>query len=65
MMVDGKPNGYWEWYRLDGTIKRSGYFLKGEPVGEWITYDTEGKVYKVSKRSPENHSTVNRDNCPV
>jgi antitoxin component YwqK of YwqJK toxin-antitoxin module len=65
MMVDGKPNGYWEWYRPDGTIKRSGYFLNGETVGEWITYDSEGKVYKTTKRSPENHSPINKDNCPV
>jgi antitoxin component YwqK of YwqJK toxin-antitoxin module len=38
--------GYWEWYRLDGTLKRSGYFSKGVPVGEWVTYDKEGKFYK-------------------
>lgn len=25
-IVDGKADGYWEWYRLDGSIKRSGYF---------------------------------------
>jgi antitoxin component YwqK of YwqJK toxin-antitoxin module len=65
IMLDGKAHGYWEWYRTDGTIKRSGYFLKGEPVGEWITYDAEGKVYKVTKRTGENHSTVNAENCPV
>jgi len=45
--VDGKAEGYWEWYRLDGIRKRSGYFDKGEPVGEWTTYDKEGNVYKV------------------
>ncbi len=28
-IVDGKAEGYWEWYRLDGTLKRSGYFEKG------------------------------------
>jgi antitoxin component YwqK of YwqJK toxin-antitoxin module len=49
-IVDGKADGYWEWYRLDGTIKRSGNFEKGEPVGEWTTYDQEGKVYKVTKK---------------
>ena len=25
---EGKAEGYWEWYRIDGTIKRSGYFAK-------------------------------------
>ena len=49
-IIDGKPEGYWEWYRVDGTIKRSGYFDKGEPVGEWTTYDLEGKVYKVTQK---------------
>jgi antitoxin component YwqK of YwqJK toxin-antitoxin module len=48
--VDGKNEGYWEWYRPDGTLKRSGYFEKGEPVGEWTTYDSQGKVYKVTSR---------------
>lgn len=50
-IVDDKPEGYWEWYRLDGTIKRSGYFDKGEPIDEWITYDSEGKKYKTTNRS--------------
>jgi antitoxin component YwqK of YwqJK toxin-antitoxin module len=49
-IVDGKPEGYWEWYRLNGTLKRSGYFNKGEPVGEWTTYDKEGNIYKVSQK---------------
>jgi antitoxin component YwqK of YwqJK toxin-antitoxin module len=46
----GKPNGFWEWYRIDGTIKRSGHFNLGEAVGEWITYDKNGKIYKISQR---------------
>jgi antitoxin component YwqK of YwqJK toxin-antitoxin module len=49
-VVDGKPEGYWEWYRIDGTIKRSGYFDQGESVGEWTTYDDQGKIYKVTKK---------------
>ncbi len=49
-MVDGSCEGYWEWYRPDGTLKRSGHFHKGEPVGEWITYDQKGKVYKVTQK---------------
>mgnify|MGYP002626870656 FL=1 len=44
------PHGYWEWYRKDGTLKRSGYFENGEPVGEWTTYDSDGNVYKVTER---------------
>lgn len=49
-VVDGQPNDYWEWYRQDGTLKRSGHFDKGEPVGEWTTYDAKGEPYKTSKR---------------
>ncbi len=48
---DGKPHGHWEWFRLDGTRKRSGEFKMGEPVGKWTTYDSKGKVYKVTSRS--------------
>lgn len=44
--VDGQPDGYWEWYRLDGTLKRSGYFQSGKPINEWITYDQKGEIYK-------------------
>ena len=46
----GHPVGYWEWYRIDGTLKRSGHFEAGESVGEWVTYDQEGKPYKVTDR---------------
>jgi len=49
-VMNDQPEGYWEWYRIDGTIKRSGYFDNGEPVGEWTTYDEEGKIYKVTQK---------------
>ncbi|MEX0621489.1 MAG: hypothetical protein WD187_00635 [Candidatus Woykebacteria bacterium] len=46
-MVSGKADGYWEWFRKDGSKMRSGYFEGGgKQVGEWITYDKKGKVYK-------------------
>ncbi len=48
---DGKPEGYWEWYRIDGTKKRSGHFKKGESVGEWTTYDVKGRLYKVTSKN--------------
>lgn len=47
---DGQPSGYWEWYRPDGTLKRSGTFKDGEPAGKWTTYDSKGKVYKVTEK---------------
>ncbi|TKC18476.1 hypothetical protein [Robertmurraya kyonggiensis] len=49
-MVDDQPNGYWEWYRADGTIKRSGFFDMGNPIGEWVTYDSNGQTYKTTNR---------------
>lgn len=49
-IIEEMPDGYWEWYRTDGTIKRSGYFKMGEPVGEWITYDSQGVKYKTTNR---------------
>lgn len=47
-VCDGHLEGYWEWYRLDGTKLRSGHFTKGKQTGEWITYDKKGTVYKVT-----------------
>jgi antitoxin component YwqK of YwqJK toxin-antitoxin module len=49
-IVQGNPEGYWEWYRSDVTLKRSGFFEAGEPVGEWITYDSKGQKYKSTIR---------------
>ncbi|MDQ6527390.1 hypothetical protein RB608_27495 [Nocardioides sp. LHD-245] len=49
-IVDGEPDGYWEWYRLDGSLKRSGHFRAGEAIGEWTTFDQNGEVYKVTNR---------------
>lgn len=28
-IANGKPVGNWEWYRIEGTIKRSGHFNNG------------------------------------
>ncbi|MFE7062006.1 hypothetical protein ACFVAD_07625 [Sutcliffiella sp. NPDC057660] len=49
-MIGDQPDGYWEWYRIDGTIKRSGYFENGEPVGVWITYNGKGDIHKTTDR---------------
>ncbi len=55
-MIDEVPDGYWEWFRKDGTRMRSGYFQKGVQVGEWVTYDKKGHVHKVTsfdKKKPK------------
>ena len=41
----------------DGTKMRSGHFERGVQVGEWITYDKKGHVYKVTNIKP-------RSGCP-
>jgi len=48
--ADNQPDGYWEWYRVDGTLKRSGHFDNGTAIGEWVTYDSQGDVYKVTNK---------------
>ena len=47
--LNGKPHGYFEWFRKNGAIMRSGWFEKGEQTGVWTTYDRNGKVYKVTE----------------
>lgn len=47
-MIGSVMVGYWEFFRKDGTKLRSGYFEDGKQGGEWTTYDSKGKVYKVT-----------------
>lgn len=49
-VIDGVPDGYWEWFRRDGLRMRSGHFEGGVPVGTWTTYDQSGSPYKVTER---------------
>jgi antitoxin component YwqK of YwqJK toxin-antitoxin module len=48
-LLEGAPEGYWEWFRKDGTKLRSGYFKNGKQTGEWTTYDRKGRKYKVTR----------------
>ena len=43
---DSKMDGYWEFYRLDGSLMRTGTLSKGKQYGEWATYDKLGKLIK-------------------
>jgi antitoxin component YwqK of YwqJK toxin-antitoxin module len=45
--------GFWEWFRKDGSLMRSGSFTNGEQVGEWTTYDKTGRVVKVTSMKPK------------
>ena len=45
-LIGEAMHGYWEWFRKDGTLMRSGNFDHGKQTGQWITYDKHGKVVK-------------------
>ena len=47
-IIGGAKEGYWEWFRKDGTKLRSGKFKQDKQVGQWITYDKKGEVYKIT-----------------
>ncbi len=51
-MIGDVQEGYWEWFRKDGTRMRSGYFEHGRQVGEWTTYDKSGRIVKVTAMKP-------------
>ena len=44
--LDGLMHGYWEFYRKDGSLMRSGNFDRETQVGTWKTFDREGKLVK-------------------
>lgn len=44
--LDGEMHGSWEFYRRDGSIMRSGAFVRGKQVGVWRTFDRSGVVVK-------------------
>lgn len=50
-LVDGVSDGYWEWFRKDGTKMSSGYFKQGQQVGEWTTYAKNGDIVKTTNFS--------------
>lgn len=52
-MLDGETHGYWEWFRLNGTMMRSGTFDRGQQVGFWTTYDKFGAPYKETSFDPK------------
>jgi antitoxin component YwqK of YwqJK toxin-antitoxin module len=47
--LDGEMHGYWEFYRKDGSMMRSGTFERGIQVDVWKTFDREGNLVKETK----------------
>jgi antitoxin component YwqK of YwqJK toxin-antitoxin module len=46
--IAGEMHGPWSWYRLDGSLMRTGAFERGRQIGTWRTFDRAGKVLKES-----------------
>ena len=50
--LDGKLHGHWEWFRIDGSLMRSGEFDLGHQVGLWRTWDRTGRLVKETSFGP-------------
>jgi antitoxin component YwqK of YwqJK toxin-antitoxin module len=50
--LDDEMHGYWEFYRKDGSIMRSGNFDRGIQVGTWRTFDRNGTLVKETNFKP-------------
>ncbi len=48
-LKDGIPHGRYKLYYLNGELKISGRFKKGEKTGTWRAYTREGKLYHKEK----------------
>lgn len=48
-VLDGEMHGEWEWFRVDGTLMRSGAFDRGRQVGLWTTYDAGGAPHSETR----------------
>src|SRR5260221_10021872 len=42
--LDGAAHGAWAYFRLDGSVMRTGSFERGTQVGAWPTFDRTGRV---------------------
>jgi antitoxin component YwqK of YwqJK toxin-antitoxin module len=47
-LKDGKRNGYWKWYRKDGSKMKVGFFTNGTLTKAWMKYDIRGILIKKS-----------------
>ena len=44
--LGSEMHGPWEFFRLDGSLMRSGSFERGRQVGRWQTFDRAGGLVK-------------------
>lgn len=47
-ILDAEMHGAWEWFRVDGTVMRTGEFDRGKQVGVWRTFDRAGRLVNVT-----------------
>jgi antitoxin component YwqK of YwqJK toxin-antitoxin module len=50
--LGAEMHGAWAWYRLDGSLMRTGEFDRGRQVGTWRTHDRSGRVVKETDFGP-------------
>jgi antitoxin component YwqK of YwqJK toxin-antitoxin module len=44
--LNGELHGAWKFFRLDGSLMRSGRFDRGRQVGVWNTYTRDGALVR-------------------
>ena len=44
--LNGEMHGFWEFFRKDGSLMRSGTFDRGVQVGVWKPFDRTGRLVK-------------------
>ena len=44
--LDGQLHGAWKFFRVDGSLMRSGSFDRGRQVGVWRTFTRSGELVK-------------------
>ena len=44
--LDGKMHGFWEFFRKDGSLMRSGHFDREKQIGVWKTFARDGSLVK-------------------
>jgi antitoxin component YwqK of YwqJK toxin-antitoxin module len=44
--LDEEMHGFWQFFRKDGSLMRSGSFDRGVQVGIWTTYTRDGNALK-------------------
>jgi antitoxin component YwqK of YwqJK toxin-antitoxin module len=44
--LGGELHGAWKFFRIDGSLMRSGSFDRGRQIGAWKTYTRDGSLVK-------------------